>query len=50
VNFAINGGVLRKFLDRNKQTYEITHSVEPVPSTKIAAKAIEFTVLIECWK
>ena len=50
VNFAINGNVLRSFLDANSVGYDTASSDKAIPTTAIAEKAKGFTVLVECWK
>ncbi|UCU92161.1 trypsin-like peptidase domain-containing protein [Hydrogenophaga taeniospiralis] len=49
VNFAINGNVLRAFLDANGVDYDSATSERPIGATAIAEKAKGFTVLVECW-
>lgn len=50
VNFAINGNVLRAFLDANGVDYNSINSDKPIATTAIAEKAKAFTVLVECWR
>lgn len=50
VNFAINGNVLRSFLDANSVNYETANSDKVLATTAIAERAKGFTVLIECWR
>jgi len=50
VNFAISAGAARAFLDGHDVPYETARSDKPMPTADIAAKAKEFTVLVECWK
>lgn len=49
VNFAIGGGTLRAFLDRNKISYSTVGSDSILSPVDIAERAKGFTVLIECW-
>ncbi len=44
VNFAINEGTARVFLDANNVPYEVEPSDQVLPTADIAAKAREFTV------
>ncbi|WP_442763792.1 trypsin-like peptidase domain-containing protein [Malikia spinosa] len=50
VNFSINLGVLRSFLDASSVEYDVVPSDKTLPTTVIADKAKGFTVLFECWK
>ena len=50
VNFAINEGTARVFLDANNVPYEVEQSDETLSTADIAAKARDFTVRVECWK
>ena len=50
VNFAISAGSARAFLDNHNVPYETTRSNRPRGTADIAAKAKNYTVLIECWK
>jgi uncharacterized protein len=50
VNFAIQAGTARSFLDAYNVPYDTVPSIETLPPATVADRAREFTVLIECWK
>ncbi|MFQ5972862.1 MAG: trypsin-like peptidase domain-containing protein [Alphaproteobacteria bacterium] len=50
VNFAINAGIARLFLDLEGVEYDTAPSDRPLEAADIAARAREFTVLIECFE
>ena len=50
VNFAVSAGAARAFLDSEGVAYATAPSDEWLASDEVAAKATEFTVLVECWK
>ncbi|MPZ45282.1 MAG: hypothetical protein GEV05_18185 [Betaproteobacteria bacterium] len=51
INFAINGGVVRSFLEANGVQLETAASAPaPETTTDIAEQAKQYTVLLECWR
>ena len=50
VNFAIQSGIARSFLDAYSVPYETAPSTETLPPAAVADRARDFTVLVECWK
>jgi S1-C subfamily serine protease len=48
VNFAIRGELLRVFLDAHGVAYSIAAGAPPLAAETVAARARQFTVLIEC--
>jgi S1-C subfamily serine protease len=51
VNFAINGGVVRSFLEANGAQLESRAApVTTGATTDIAEQARQYTVLLECWR
>ncbi len=50
VNFAISAWTARAFLDAYNVPYETAPSKPRLTPADVAAKAREFTVLVECWK
>ena len=50
VNFAISEGTARAFLDAHNVPYRMEDSKNLLLTADIAAKAKDYTVLIECWK
>ena len=50
VNFAIQAGTTRSFLDAYSVPYETAPSTETLPPATVADRARGFTVLVECWK
>ena len=50
VNFAISAGIARNFLDAHSIPYETALSEQTLAPADVAARAREFTVLVECWK
>ncbi len=50
VNFALSEGTVRAFLDANDIPYDSSPSDKAQETADIAAKARQFTVLVECWK
>jgi len=50
VNFAINANTLQAFLDANGIDYRTSSLAAALPTTEIATRAKNITILIECWK
>ena len=50
VNFAINGGVAKSFLDSQSVEYETGASTKAMGSAEIGAVAKKFTLLVECYR
>lgn len=48
VNFAIKGDLLRAFLDAHGVAYSSSSGGQPLAADAIAARARQFTVLIQC--
>ena len=49
MNFAVSAGVVRAFLDGEGIPYETAPSDKAVEPVEIAAAAMKYTVLVECW-
>ena len=49
VNFAVSAGAVRAFLDDEGIPYETAPSDEAVEPVEVAATAMKYTVLVECW-
>ena len=50
VELGRKGGKARAFLDANNVPYEVGQAKHELPSADVAARARDFTVLVECWK
>ncbi len=50
VNFAIKTSVLMNFLDANGVSYSVASAGQPIPSSDLAERAREISVLVECGK
>ena len=50
VNFAVSAWTARAFLDAYNVPYETAPSVPKYSPADVAARAREYTVLVECWK
>lgn len=50
INFAINGGVAKSFLDSQSVEYETGASTKTMGSAEIGAAAKKFTLLVECYR
>lgn len=50
VNFAVSAESARAFLDAHDVPYETAPAEPRLEPADVAAKASEFTVLVECWK
>ena len=50
LNFAVSAATARAFLDSEGVPYETASSNAPVPTEEVVEAAVEFIVLIECWK
>ena len=50
VNFAISAWTVRAFLDAYNVPYETAPSEPKLATREVAAKAQEYTVLVECWR
>jgi uncharacterized protein len=50
VNFAIQAGTARSFLDAYSVPYDTVPSTEMLSPATVADRARQFTVLVECWK
>ena len=50
VNFAISAWTTRAILDAYNVPYETAPSEPKLAARDVAAQALEFTVLVECWK
>lgn len=48
INFAINGAVVKSFLDSQSVEYETGASTKKLESAEIGAAAKKFTFLVEC--
>ena len=51
INFAINGGVVRSFLEANGVSLDVAAQAPATETTAdIAEQAKQYTVLLECWR
>lgn len=50
INFAINGGVAKSFLDSQSVEYETGAPSKTMGSAEIGAAAKKFTLLVECYR
>jgi S1-C subfamily serine protease len=50
VNFAISAWTVRSFLDAYNVPYETAPPEPRLTASEVAAKAQEYTVLVECWR
>ena len=50
VNFAINGWVIKAFLDAHGIDYEVGQPRPRLDPADVAEEAHAYTVVVECWK